>query len=558
MKKTTNIYNQISEIVSAHISSMEQKVHGVIRNALITLLGNNAEKYSFIESVDSKTNAELQISLSKINEKSEIRKNNGVYYTPEDVCKYIVWNSIIMMLDSDNHRTYKEKDAIDKVLQYPQETIQSLLVKKTFFDPTCGTGEFLLHVLKAKLDILLNNGISYTDSDVFYISKTLNGNDIDTNSTDISKIRLFFELCQYVKSSQYYNLIAKALNAQFSNIDYVVYNGQFNSTFDCIVGNPPYVEYGKFENKDSLKNNYGNIYADVIKNSILSLKAGGTFGFIIPLSYISTSRMANIRNYVIENTNTQFILNFADRPDCLFQGVHQKLNIVIARKGKQEHKLYTSNYRHWYKEERKTLLNGCSIKENRHANNTFIPKIGNDIEESIYRKVLTCTNDNLLDKQSPNGKALYLNMRGCFWIKAFSFNPGSKEYKTFNYGSNYSFVHCVLNSSLFWLYWTIMSDCWHITTKEIKRFYLPNLTEKKYGEFDRLSKRLEQRLEDTKKYIGTKQVDYEYKHKECKSEIDEIDDLLAEVYELTDEELHYIKNFALKYRIGSGADDKNN
>lgn len=214
-----------------------------------------------------------------------------------------------------------------------------MLVKKTFFDPTCGTGEFLLHVLKAKLDILLNNGISYTDSDVFYISKTLNGNDIDTNSTDISKIRLFFELCQYVKSSQYYNLIAKALNAQFSNIDYVVYNGQFNSTFDCIVGNPPYVEYGKFENKDSLKNNYGNIYADVIKNSILSLKAGGTFGFIIPLSYISTSRMANIRNYVIENTNTQFILNFADRPDCLFQGVHQKLNIVIARKGKQEHKL---------------------------------------------------------------------------------------------------------------------------------------------------------------------------------------------------------------------------
>lgn len=135
MKKTTNIYNQISEIVSAHISSMEQKVHGVIRNALITLLGNNAEKYSFVESADSKTNAELQISLSKINEKSEIRKNNGVYYTPEDVCKYIVWNSIIMMLDSDNHRTYKEKDAIDKVLQYPQETINRCSLKELSSTP---------------------------------------------------------------------------------------------------------------------------------------------------------------------------------------------------------------------------------------------------------------------------------------------------------------------------------------------------------------------------------------------------------------------------------------
>ena len=52
--------------------------------------------------------------------------------------------------------------------------------------------------------------------------------------------------------------------------------------------------------------------------------------------------------------------------------------------------------------------------------------------------------------------------------------------------------------------------------------------------------------------------DYEYKHKECKNEIDAIDNLLASIYDLTNDELSYIKSFALKYRMGSGADDKDN
>lgn len=553
-----SIYQQISEIVSAHINSMPKNTRSVVYHALAALLGDNIGNYDFTQIKAGKSNAELQAALYNINEKTEIRKNKGVYYTPEDVCKYIIWNSMLMMLDSNNHRTYKEEDAIRAITTYPCHIIESLITKKTFFDPTCGSGEFLLNVFKAKYEVLQRSLPEYTDTEIYYISKTIYGNDIDSKSTDISKIRLFFEICQHIKSAQYYSLIAKALNSQFSNIDYVVYNDQYNNYFDCIVGNPPYVEYGKFELKAQLQNDYGNIYADVIKNSVLSLKKGGAFGFIIPLSYISTSRMAAIRNYIIENTNTQFILSFADRPDCLFQGVHQKLNILVARKGKQEHRLYTSNYKHWYKEERKNLLNGCEIKENHHASNTFIPKIGNIIEESIYRKIATCTNENIFDKQSERGKILYLNMRGCFWIKAFSFNPGSQEYKPFTYDAQYSFIHCVLNSSLFWLYWTIMSDCWHITTKELKGFYIPTLTENQYKAFDSLSKQLESRLEQTKKYIGSKQADYEYKHKECKDEIDAIDDLLAEIYELTEEELIYIKSFALKYRMGSGADDKDN
>ena len=142
-------------------------------------------------------------------------------------------------------------------------------------------------------------------------------------------------------------------------------------------------------------------------------------------------------------------------------------------------------------------------------------------------------------------------MRSCFWIKAFSFNPGSSEYKEFNF-NNSDYIICLLNSSLFWLFWTIVSDCWHITSKELKHFKYIDTAE----DFSILRKELEDKLERTKKYVGSKQTEYEYKHKYCKDIIDKIDNKLAKIYGLTSEELNYIKEFAIKYRMG-GLENEN-
>lgn len=40
------------------------------------------------------TNAQVQDALTKINEKQSIRKSKGVYYTPNDVVRFILTNSI--------------------------------------------------------------------------------------------------------------------------------------------------------------------------------------------------------------------------------------------------------------------------------------------------------------------------------------------------------------------------------------------------------------------------------------------------------------------------------
>ena len=98
-----------------------------------------------------------------------------------------------------------------------------------------------------------------------------------------------------------------------------------------------------------------------------------------------------------------------------------------------------------------------------------------------------------------------------------------------------------------------MSDCWHITTKELKHIKVINNVEKslKYIE---LYKELEKKLEKTKKYVGTKQIEYEYKHRLCKDVIDKIDEQLANDYKLSGKELEYVKEFAEIYRVGGNND----
>lgn len=548
----SSIKNKINKLLFEKIETDFHNDNKLV-DALHLLLNGNFIKYDFENvniSLSNLKSDDFQTEMFKLNEKSSKRKKNGVYYTPNDVSEYIIANSFINFIDNSINKTINYNEIYNTLINYDNEKLNKILFNSKILDPTCGSGEFLLNTFIMKYN-LLKETKNVDDENILRITKTLYGNDIDDESTDISKIRLFMYVYSLLENKDYYKKLTKILINNFTNYDFVLDSNKINNKFEIIVGNPPYVEYGKYDGKEKLINKYGNIYADVIKNSIDLLKCGGILGFIVPLSYVATTRMSKIREYVTGKCSKQILLSFADRPDCLFSGVHQKLNVVIFQKNcNKNKKIYVSNYKHWYKEERKELLNGRDVMISNY-NLNFIPKIGNNIEKSIFDKIFTTNKKNLYDIQSQSGESLFLNMRSCFWIKAFSFNPGSSEYKEFKY-ENVDYIICLLNSSLFWLYWTMVSDCWHITSKELKHFRFIDTT----NDFEELRKKLEQELEKTKKYVGSKQTEYEYKHKFCKKIIDKIDDKLANIYGLNSMELDYLKNFAIKYRMG-GFEDEN-
>lgn len=536
-KKDIKLLGKAIELIIRHLNCYLPKDVEFILAALNIILKQSLILDGSLEKLEL---CDFQQKMSKINEKETRRKDDGVYYTPKDVTEYIILNSYLNYLLQSTEQVFSVNECFNKI----QTLDKCDIIDAKVFDPTCGTAEFLISAYEIKLK-LLN---VYSDCDVVRVISSMYGNDISRESILLSKVRLFFASINTLKDKSIAVDIANILNANFTNEDFII-KDNIEEKYDIVVGNPPYVEYRNLQIIPKTK--YGNAYADVLQNAIASLKPNGVIGFIIPLSFVSTKRMETIRNYTYDNLQKMFTLNFADRPDCLFDGVHQKLTIVIGNKGKETCKIYSSSYYHWYSSERNNLLSNCKIYPVSKTD-CYIPKIGNPIEAGIFEKIFSISGKPLSNFiQEQNNSCVYLNMRGCFWMKAFTFNPGSNEYKSlFCTKEQQSYIFSILNSNLFFLYWTIISDCWHITGKDLLNFKVP-IENIDFDKFDKIAHKIEQKLEKTKKYIGSKQTEYEYKHKECKEEIDEIDDALKDVYNLTTEEITYLKNHKLKYRVSN-------
>lgn len=517
----------------------------VIKKEIKNILGNR--EYSITAYKEMYSYEEVQEILSNINEKEDIRKAKGVYYTPTDIVKFILFNSVKMVCG-------RLKPNNIHVLDLNGIPYSTFCYEKTLYDPTCGAGVFLLAALEMKLDLLDLHHTEVTRGKIRKVVSTLKGNDLNIDSIIITKIRLLLCVLHRHGVSKIKGL-SEVMESCFESYDFVSKNPDSNKKYDIIVGNPPYVEDSRTESKPIVK--YGNIYANVLDNAAKHLKKGGVMGFIIPLSYVSTPRMKKIRDELSTQIAEQYILSYSDRPDCLFTSVHQKLCVLLGKNTESSRSVYTSSYRYWYKEERGELFNSTEVVKNMYVENDYIPKLGNIIDSNIYDKITRHRNEliKMLDK---GNDPIYLNMRAAFWIKAFLNLHSGSEYKEFKcQNSNYAnFCMCLLNSSLFWWYWICVSDCWHITRKELIGFKVPVIND--FETTNRLAIALEEKLEETKVYVGTKQTEYEYKHKKCVDVIHEIDDYINALYGLTDEESIYVKNFSYRYRIGGGAENGRN
>lgn len=495
------------------------------------------------DSVACHSYSDIQNMLSKLNEKESIRKSKGVYYTPCDVVRFIVANSIKAAYGKLNQKNVWKEDLSD--IPY-----RSFAINKTIFDPTCGAGEYLLAALEKKFEIISEH---YTKVSVGMVHKTVSsifGNDINEESIVITKLRLLLCVLEHFGAKATKGL-AELMQRNFYSYDYVVREPR-EERYDIIVGNPPYVE--DFKSGLSLKKKYGNIYANVLLNASKQLAQHGSIGFIIPLSYISTPRMSDLRDELFDAVSEQYILSYADRPDCLFDSVHQKLCILIGKQKKGNKNIYTGNYQYWYKEERDNLFKNTQVVRNTFFLENCIPKLGTDMDVAIFRKITNPSQMQSVYGVSRYGKeSVYLNRREAFWMKAYREKIDDPEYKIFSFGKeeDADYCYCLINSSLFWWYWIATSDCWHVS-KELNGFMAP--FNGKYKKASKLAMNLRRKLEETKVYVGTKQTEYEYKHKDCIKEIYAIDDYINNMFGLTKEESDYIKGFAFRYRTSGGAE----
>jgi hypothetical protein len=353
--------------------------------------------------------------------------------------------------------------------------------------------------------------------------------------------------------------------------------------FQVIIGNPPWREYAAVK-KDYTVKNYrvegsGNLYALCSERSLQLLAPHGYFSFIVQLPMVSSSRMATLRGCLADECSYLNVVPCDDRPGKLFKGLqHSRACIIVARKHRQEERLQflTTRYNRWASEARDELFQNVEftqLVEQPLLNGQF-PKLDGGLHVAVLRKLLPFHSNqakSLLANHSTDYFIFYQEATQ-YWVKAtmglpyYAKNgkvraPAHGRYLYFRDAETVHIICAVLNSSLFYSYFVAYGDCFHLSDTLATSFPLSpciNNDESLVTLNKKLMKDLKAHAD--KKTITTKDGDKisydEFNVSESKPIIDEIDRVLAAHYGFTDDELDFIINYDIKYRMGRGAADE--
>lgn len=355
--------------------------------------------------------------------------------------------------------------------------------------------------------------------------------------------------------------------------------------FDVIIGNPPFVEFTPSKVDYQLHNyktdSCGNLYAFVAERCASLLKKQGSFSFIMPSASCCTPRMQPLMTLLEERYKFLWVSIYDERPSKLFDGVDQQLSIHITRLQGNAQDVFITPMRHWSttpENERPVLFATIRYQklkpEFRVAK--VLSKVGDDSELHLLEKILSTQSTNIayLQLSQPQKKIFYRNAGGRYWRLVKSFptkfksEGGRKQTTTekeLEVGALYiPLLVSLYSSSLFYWFWRVVSNCRHLTDREFEAFPIPkSLIEARFlNKIEDLWKAYEKRLVETKIEKRTENtrsgtiVQDEYKIITAKPIIDEIDRALARHYGLSAEELDFIINYDVKYRMGASAGEE--
>jgi len=323
---------------------------------------------------------------ARIEEKPEVRKAGGVYYTPQYIVDYIVKNTVGKLLE-------------DKT---PAE-VSGLRI----LDPACGSGSFLLGAYQYLMNwhleyyrrefektgvipvVKAEKGKRKAATQAIFQGKgggwflstaekkrillnNLFGVDIDANAVEVTKLSLLLKVLENENSETLARQLGlwheRALPNLANNIkcgnsligpDYYE-NSQANlfdekealrinvfdwqkefpeifrkGGFDAVIGNPPYgAELAKSES-NYLKKVFttqvwrGESYLLFVEKSFRLLKVSGLFGYIIPDTYLNLGFTRALRSFLLKNSLLKEIVLL---PSNVFQKATVDTTLLFAEK----------------------------------------------------------------------------------------------------------------------------------------------------------------------------------------------------------------------------------
>ena len=340
-----------------------------------------------------------------------------------------------------------------------------------------------------------------------------------------------------------------------------------NGGFDVIIGNPPYVEISKNKITYSLKNNYKDLYAYILERVLLISKSQNSLGFIIPVSFNSTPGFHPLFKKYFQSS--LYISCYADTAD-MFSGITKRLSIVIKTNGYKN--LYVTSYikeknQMQYRLSRNPYI---SLESENYFLNNIPPKISFVIEKDILNKYNLSINNMLSAYFSGNGQKIYFTRSIRNFRPFYTFIPYHKEYdntlkipselKSMSFASSLkNHINVFLNSNLMFLLLNYYTDIRNVNTGFVESVSIAKniLIDKDLPSMNDILMEDYQRHKIERFNKTNKCYESYYYPVRSKLIIDEIDKVLAKHYGFTEEELDFIINYDIKYRMGDELNDDN-
>lgn len=322
-----------------------------------------------------------------VEEKPEVKKAGGVYYTPTYIVDYIVKSTVGKLLEGkapkaaadlrvldpacgsgsfligayqhllDWHRDWYATHHPEKWAAGKQPTIHASAIKGE--DHGGGTGNWRLTTTERKR-ILLNNiyGVDIDSQavEVTKLSLLLKVLEGENEGTLARQLRMFHEralpdLGNNIKCGN--SLIGPDWNDGkqmdlLSGVDQARVNAfdwpaEFPAImkgggFDAVIGNPPYVRMEGFkELKSYLREHYeshderSDLYAYFVERSHQLLRRGGRFGMIVSNKFLRANYGAPLREYLRKSAAIERVTDFAGLP--VFVGATVRTVVLLTRNG---------------------------------------------------------------------------------------------------------------------------------------------------------------------------------------------------------------------------------
>jgi len=292
---------------------------------------------------------------------------------------------------------------------------------------------------------------------------------------------------------------------------------------------------------------------------------------IVPLSLPSTQRMQVVQQLLETNRNAWYA-NYAWRPAKLFDTVNRALTVFVLTPSTGG-KTFSTNYQKWTSDNRDGLyerLNYVEVLRKRPA--CWVPKVGDSIEQKILQKCLAVKTlvKNFAGKS--DHRVYYRTTGGLYWKVFTDFAPAfnlngikghsSREtWFTLGKKEHVKPIVAALSSDFFWWWYTVTSNVRDLNPFDVQNFPLPEsaLADRALQDLGtRYLKDLNKNsamLVREQKQTGTTETQ-SFKIQKSKPIIDQIDTVLAKHYGFTPEELDFIINYDIKYRLGRGAGEE--